>query len=384
MTSREFVQPVQKRMTTLVQELTAVCEWHIRICDPRKETAMTPMWGIHNDTFDATELVAKGFVSIGWDATKDLRVVGDDQPAMRAHLSSVYPAMKAGAVPVTAGVLRRFAFVAQEGDWVVAPNKKASTLNFGRLAGPYEYHPDASTHRHRRKVTWIQTEVPRSTFSQPALYVVGSAVTMFRVSNHSQEFLAHVTGSPSMPLPPNDDVTAATDDDTAVAKAEEEPSAAKMEQYTRDFVAKCLYELLTAEEFEHFTADLLRAMGYRARVTQHVADGGVDVLVHKDALGLDPGLIKVQCKQTLSSHGTSDVNQLAGTLGKDEAGLFVTLGSFTSSAMAIERQLSDLRLMPGAELVELTLEHFDELPARWRARMPLRKVFVVDRDSEGY
>lgn len=348
---------------------------------------MPAMWGIHNDKFDATELVAKGFVSIGWDGTGDLRRVGDDQPAMRALVAKVFPTMKPGAIPVTAGVLRRFAFVAQEGDWVISPNRKASTLNFGRLASPYEFHAEAPTHQHRRRVTWVRTDVPRTTFSQSALYEVGSAVTMFRVANHAQEFLAALTdeqaSSPS-PAPVDTAAVPDTEPDQAVAVAEDEPSAAKMEQYTRDFVAKSLYAALSAEDFEHFTADLLRAMGYRARVTQFVADGGVDVLVHKDALGLEPGLIKVQCKQTLGSHGTSDINQLAGTLGRGEAGLFVTLGSFTTSALSIERQRSDLRLMSGAELVDLTLEHYMELPARWRARMPLRSVLVVDRDPEGY
>lgn len=348
---------------------------------------MPTMWGIHNDKFDATELVAKGFVSIGWDGTGDLRRVGENQPAMRELVDGIFPTMKPGAIPVTAGVLRRFAFVAQEGDWVISPNRKASTLNFGRISGPYEFHADAPTHQHRRKVTWVCTDVPRSTFSQSALYEVGSAVTMFRVANHAQEFLAALTDE----RPPSHSLSGAgteampdTEPDQAVAVAEDEPSAAKMEQYTRDFVTKCLYQALSAEDFEHFTADLLRAMGYRARVTQFVADGGVDVLVHKDALGLEPGLIKVQCKQTVSSHGTSDINQLAGTLGRGEAGLFVTLGSFTASALSIERQRSDLRLMSGSELVELTLEHYTQLPARWRARMPLRSVLVVDRDPEGY
>lgn len=343
---------------------------------------MSQMWGLHNDRFDAPNLVAEGFVSIGWDRIGDLRSNGDDQGAMKVTVQSAYPNNKPGSIPVVAGVLRRFAFTAAVGDYVIAPDKKARTLNFGKIAGPYEFHPKEPTHAHRRRVEWLRTEVPRSIFSQPALYEVGSAVTMFRVARHADEFLAVIHGAELHEYPPEPEPENGTGD--VVESAEDEPSAAKMEQYTQDFVLKTLIAELTHEDFEHYTADLLRAMGYQARVTPYVADGGVDVPVHRDHLGLEPGLIKVQCKHTTSAQGNSEVNQLAGTLGQGEVGLFVTLGSFSAPALAIERQRSDIRLMSGAEIVELTLEHYERLPNKWRNRVPLRRVYVVDRDNEGY
>lgn len=340
---------------------------------------MSATWGLHNNRIDAATLVQEGFISIGWDAMGDLREVGDDQERMKLALAERHPTRKSGSVPVAAGVLRRFAFLAQEGDYVIAPNKQDRTINIGRIAGPYEFHPDADTHSHRRRVDWLRTGIPRSDFTQSALNEIGSAVTMFRVSRHTQEFLAAVGHeAAARPVPP------VTETEPEVDEVEDEPNAAKVEQYTQDFVLKLLHTDLSHEEFEHFTADLLRAMGYRARVTQFVADGGVDVLVHKDQLGLEPGLIKVQCKHTTKSHGNADVNQLAGTLGHGEVGLFVTLGSFSAAALAIERQRSDIRLMSGSELVELTLEHYGKLPNTWRSRIPLRRIYVVDRGQEGY
>lgn len=300
---------------------------------------------------------------------------------MKLVLAERHPTRKAGAIPVMAGVLRRFAFLAQEHDYVIAPNRQNRTLNIGRIVGPYEFHPEVDTHRHRRRVEWLRIGIPRSDFTQSALNEVGSAVTLFRVSRHAAEFLAAVgLEDAARTAPP----LHTTDTEAEVEDAEDEPNAAKVEQYTQDYVLKVLHTDLGHEEFEHFTADLLRAMGYRARVTQFVADGGVDVLVHKDQLGLEPGLIKVQCKHTTKSHGNAEVNQLAGTLGHGEVGLFVTLGSFSPSALAIERQRSDIRLMPGSELVDLTLEHYERLPSSWRSRIPLRSVYVVDRGQEGY
>jgi restriction system protein len=76
------------------------------------------------------------------------------------------------------------------------------------------------------------------------------------------------------------------------------------------------------------------------------------------------------------------VQQLIGTLSQNEAGLYVTLGAFSADAIALERERQNLRLFSGADLTSLTLEHYDALPSRWRSRMPLRRVLVVERDPE--
>lgn len=57
-----------------------------------KVDTQAAMWGIHNDTLAASELVEKGFVSIGWDEVGDISLIGDDLGALRAVLESVYPA----------------------------------------------------------------------------------------------------------------------------------------------------------------------------------------------------------------------------------------------------------------------------------------------------
>lgn len=150
---------------------------------------MTTLWGIHNDEFPASKLVADGFVSVGWERVADLSTIGDDQEAIRDVLGNAYPDAKPGAIPVWAGVLRRFAFVLKTGDYVVAPDREARVLNLGRVAGPYRHDGSAAGHPHRRDVEWLITDVPRSSFSQSALNEVGSAVTLFEVRNHTQEFL---------------------------------------------------------------------------------------------------------------------------------------------------------------------------------------------------
>ena len=93
-------------------------------------------------------------------------------------------------------------------------------------------------------------------------------------------------------------------------------------------------------------------------------------------------MIKVQCKHTPATQSRPDVQRLIGTLAVGEVGLFVTLGSFSKDALDVERERQNLRLFSGADITRLTLDHYSELPAMWRDRMPLRPLLVVDLPPE--
>jgi restriction system protein len=111
-------------------------------------------------------------------------------------------------------------------------------------------------------------------------------------------------------------------------------------------------------------------------------DGGVDVLVSRDPLRLQPPTIKVQVKRTTSSIGGPAVQALIGTLapGGNELALFVTLGNYSSDATRIARTRQDIRLLSGAEFIDLVFEYYSKLDAEWQRLIPLRLVHAVDRD----
>ncbi|MGV0423788.1 restriction endonuclease [Corynebacterium sanguinis] len=338
------------------------------------------LWGLHNDEYNQ-ELISGGYVSIGWPEMGDLRRIGNDQLAMREAVAVRFPGKKPGAYANWAGTLRRFAFETVIGDLVVFPNKQDRTLAFGTITGPYVYNQQDVHQPHRRSVDWLKTGVARSMFSQPALFEIGSALTMFAVRNHRDEFLAFVDAPDEEKFTQHQShVIASPLDDADAGTVAEMPSAERIDEHTRDFISNALLTELTHEEFEHFTADLLRCMGYQARVTGYGSDGGVDVIAHKDALGVEPPIIKVQCKHTSATQGGPEVQRLIGTLDRDEAGLFFTLGSYSSDAIRIERQRQNLRLFSGPEVTELAIKHYDSLHSRWRSKMPLRRVWAVEQD----
>lgn len=338
------------------------------------------VFGVHNDALSA-ELIDGGFVSIGWDVIGDLRQVGLTREQLKSALTAAYPDDKPRAIAAWAGTFLRFADEISVGDIIVAPYRPDSTINIGIVTGRYEFHPEAATHRHRRTVRWEKLGLSRTEFSQAALYEIGSLLTVFRVRKHADEFLARL-GIREPVQPVGIQLVEGQADTEVELAAADEPRAGRIERHTRDFVLERLESSLTHQEFEEFTADLLRAMGYEARVTAYSQDGGVDVLAHRDPLGVEPPLIKVQCKHMTSTIGAPDVQQLIGTQAQNELSLFVTIGTYSRDAMAIERNRQGLRLINGEALVDLVLRNYDRLPPKWRSIVPLRQVLVVD-DTAG-
>ncbi len=343
------------------------------------------MWGIHNDKL-THELVDQGFISIGWDGAPNLGSIPNNRETVKRVLSSAYTEASPRSISSQAGVVYRFAHVVAINDIVIAPEKSNSTINIGVVTGEYYYEADAPIHKHRRPVRWVKTGIPRAVFSQAALYTLGSMLTLFQINRNTEEFLTvmNSTTDDADAIAETIDVLRAPieEADPVDEQEPEQPRASTITQYTRDFILDILTSKITPREFEELSAALLRAIGYEARVTQYSQDGGVDVIAHKDPLGIEPPHIKAQCKQRISTIGAPEVNQLIGTLGNGELCLFFTLGGYSKDAQSIERLQPGLRLLTGDDIVDLIMNNYDNLPERWRRTIPLSPVLVVADKAE--
>ena len=328
---------------------------------------MQTVWGIHNTDF-SIDFIALGEIAIGWAEMGDLSSIVQDREQLRQQIRSQFPTAKDGAIPIWAGILIRYVAEMREGDLVVYPNKADSTIAVGRVAGPYEYRAEAGALPNRRRVVWLRSEIPRSDFSQGALYEVGSAMTLFKIKTHADEFVAAANGVPTLP-------DAARDVSEATEDAEAQPTAARVEESARDFVIRQLYRAISPYDFERFTADLLRALGYRARVTPRSADGGFDVVAHRDPLAIEPPIIKVQCKHTLNTISGPAVQNLLGAIQPGESALFVTMGGYSADARHIERNNGRLRLLGQEDLLALIFAHYERLDPRYKSLIPLKRSY---------
>jgi restriction system protein len=327
-------------------------------------------WGIRaGQSGDADTLFLKeNCVAIGWSKVGDLSKLPADREAFKAALVAKYPWTKPGAVPTTAGMLYRFAHEIQPGDFVIYPSKRDRCVHLGTCTGPYHFDAsDTVDYGSRRPVKW-EKSIPRTQFSQGALNEIGSALSLFQVRNYLEEFKAAFAGK-SQPVP------VATD--PAIAAVSEDS-----EQSTRDFILKTLAQKLKGHPFEDFVAHLLQTMGYRTRGVPEGPDGGVDIIAHRDELGFEPPLIKVEVKSTEGTIGNHDTSALYGHVSDKEFGLLVCLGSFTKQAKDFAKSKSNLRLIDGEELVDLILARYEQFDSHYKSLLPLKRIYVPEPVAE--
>jgi restriction system protein len=164
-------------------------------------------------------------------------------------------------------------------------------------------------------------------------------------------------------------------DETVAAVAED------IEETTCDFVIKQLSQELKGCPLEGFVVHLLECMGYHARLTRK-NEPSVDVIAHKDHLGIEPPIIKVQVKSGDGVISDKDVSALYGKLSDSEYGLFITLGTFSPPARNFESSKENLRLIDGDELVQLIFQHYEQFDSRHKGLLPLRRVYVPEPVAE--
>jgi restriction system protein len=332
------------------------------------------IWGIHAGKYgEADSLFDSGQMALGWDTIGDLSQILPTREAFKAVVRESDPGVKEGAIPVNAGQLYRFIHEAKLGDLVVwRPKNDRTRIRIGEIAGEYQYDPQRSQpYPHQRPVHW-KAVFDATRLTQGALFELGSSMSFFGIRNHASEWAVLLGRAPSE----SDTPPAETIDQTVG------PIAEQIEESTRDFILKRLSTELKGHPLAAFVAHVLNAMGYRTRVSPPGADGGIDILAHKDELGFEPPIIKVQVKSGSGKVGQPEVSSLLGTLSQGEHGLLVALGGFTPQAAGLTRTKSNLRLIDGEELVELVLAHYEAFDSRYKGLLPLKRVYVPDPDLE--
>ena len=327
------------------------------------------LWGIHAGRSGEAEsqFLKNNVIALGWKEIGNLGHLENNRETFKDYFASKYPQDSRSRISACAGQLFRFVYEMRIGDLVAFPARSTRTIHLGRIISDYEYvSSQSNVYPQQRRVEWIK-EVPRTHFSQGALYEIGSALSLFTVRTYKEEFQSALNAPiNSEPIPPIDDET--------VSEVKHD-----VEESTSDFILKILAQKTKGHPFADFVGDLLRTMGYRTRISSPGADGGIDIVAHKDVLGFEPPIIKVQVKSSEKIIGDPVISQLYGKVTSSEFGLFVTLGTFTKQAIQFAQSKSNLVLINGESLIQLILEHYEQLDSKYKALIPLRRVYIPDR-----
>lgn len=326
------------------------------------------IWGIH--TKDDNMFLQKSVIAIGWKEMGDLSKIDASREAFKELYMQVYPDAKKGSVANAAGMLYRFAHEVQIGDYVVYPSKIDRMINLGTVEGEYTYDADAVEYVQQHKVKWLK-HLPRTAFSQGALYEVGSAMSFFAVKNYADEYLVALDKNFKKTALPTD-----SDEDESVGATAEE-----IVESTKDFIMKELSKNLKGYDLEEFVADLLKAMGYRTKVSPHGGDSGIDIVAYKDEL---PPRIMVQVKSQDEDIKETTIQSLKGAMREGDYGLFVSLSNYTKNAKKYLDNTPIIRAINGTELVDLILKYYEDLSEKYRKMIPLKRVYipVTKEDAE--
>lgn len=290
------------------------------------------IWGIH--TQDDSLFLKGNVIAIGWKAFGDLSNMENNREAFKQKYAEIYLEDKKAAVAVAAGMLYRFRFEIQVGDYVVFPSKSNHEINIGIVDGEYRYEATAKEYVNQRKVKWLK-HLSRTSFTQGALYEVGSAMTLFTIKNYADEFLESLNVGPEKE--PKDELPGSV-----------RATADEIKQSTKDFILKELSRNLKGYALESFVGNLLNAMGYRTELALQGGDSGVDITAYKDEL---PPRILVQVKSQDGDIKETMLQALKGAMRESDYGLFVSLSGYTKNAKKYFETTPIIGGIDGDELV---------------------------------
>ena len=297
-----------------------------------------------------------GFVGIGWIPEADLSLVSTREEVYPLYRAA-YPQDTSNiVVGQQVGQIARFLFEMKARDYVITPAPDTERLHYGRLREePSYFHSagdDGCRYRHRRRVEWSTATIKRSGLSVPFQNTMRSSLTVFAVSQRD-EFLAAI----------------------GVAEA---PKPAVYDSYLA-VLEQIL--LLDDKEFEILVGHLLTALGFEgSEVTGKTGDGGVDAIGELDVSNLAKVKVFVQAKRYHLGARVpgSVVRQLRQAIPFGGQGAFITTAGYQTSAadVALEPGFPRIGLINGHQLVDLLVEHWNDIPADFQERLGLKPGLV--------
>jgi len=329
-----------------------------------EKTDEVRVWGIH--TMNDHLFLNNNVIAIGWKEMGDLSRLPMSRDAFKERYLATFPGVKKQSAANGAGMLYRFTYEVQIGDYVVFPSKFNREINLGIIESAYEFDSNAVDYVQQHKVKWLK-HLPRTAFSQGALYEVGSALTFFSIRNYIEEYLAAFDKNFIAKV-------AVTDEDETVKRTAED-----IIESTKDYILKELSTHLKGYDLEDFVEDLLRAMGYRTKRSPRGGDRGIDIEAYKDEL---LPRILVQVKSSDGDIKESTIQSLKGAMREGDYGLFVTLANYTKNAEQYLKSTPIIRGINGAELAELILKYYDGLSEKYKRIISLKMVYIPIVEKE--
>lgn len=307
----------------------------------------------------ANHFVKGGFIGIGYEIEESLAGVTNKDELATIYRKAHPTETSNLVVGQQVGQVGRFLLEMKEGDYVITPSSDTEWLYYGRISSKgywFDQSPsDGCPYPHRRSVKWAEEKLSRSSFSVPFQHTIRSSLTVFAVSQ-TDEFLTAVKAEGHVP---------------AKRDTHYDPYESVLERVLE----------LNDKEFEILVGHLLTAIGFEeSEVTGKTGDGGVDATGILNVANLAKVKVFVQAKRYKrgSKINANVVKQLRTAIPVGGQGAFITTADFQASAsdIAVEVGFPRIGLINGRQLVDLLVEHWQDIPSEFRDRLGLRVGLV--------
>jgi restriction system protein len=317
------------------------------------------------DSLFLDDFLSRHMIAVGWSDLGDLSKV-KSREQINLLMEQKYRDWNRRQIAASVGQVYRFRAEIVPGTTVVTYDSNLRTYHIGTVTGDYAYHSKGEHElAHTRAVRW-EREVSRDVLTPAAKNSLGSISTIFCLSTGAAEEL--LAGDRKRESPPVDD----TDADDVEAESDIRKDT---EQRALEFLQDKLSGL-DWDQMQELVAGLLRAMGYKTRVSRAGPDQGRDIVASPDGFGFQPPHIIVEVKHRKATMGAPDIRSFAATLRQNDKGLYVSTGGFTKEATyEAKRTNQTLTLMDAEELGNAIVEHYDRMDADARALLPLKKIY---------
>jgi len=311
------------------------------------------------------EFIDRNLVAIGWSLA-GLIEVGESRETITSKISDAWPTMSRGKKAISAGQIFRFLNEIQVGDKVVTYDPSRRIYHVGEIISQPRYEPSTLEDFPRvRDVKWLG-DVSRDTISTSTKNTLGAISTLFLLSGEAcGEIEARLSGAEGPEL-----------DEPEIETVVAEDIARDLRAQSREFI-KDKITRLDWQEMQELVAGLLRAMGYKTRISPAGPDRGKDIIASPDGFGFEQPRIVVEVKhRPNTSMGAPEIRSFLGGRHNDDKGLYVSTGGFSKEARyEAERASIPVVLLDLDELVKEILRHYSNMDVEARSLVPLTNIY---------
>jgi restriction system protein len=335
---------------------------------------MQKIWFVRagRDAVYADDFLQKDLIAVGWADLGEIPPDSSKQNLVDLY-QKTYADRSIGRAQTAAAQMIRFMSEMNVGDDVMTFDREKRLYYLGKISSAYQWDATRIPEMPQiRQVDW-HSQISRSSLSQTALNTLGAIQTLFLVKGEvAKEVSAQAIklgDSAVKPLPKPPSLPDLVEQDQQITAQ----LVDRAEQSVEERLAR-----LTWEEMQELVAGLLRAMGYRTRVSPKGADRGVDIFASPDGLGLEEPRIFVEVKHrpntTMSSQ---EIRAFLGGRSPGDKCLYVSTGGFTKDARyEADRSSIAITLLNLIDLRKLMIEYYEKIDEQIKSLIPLKRIYV--------